>query len=60
MKFILLVFILFSVVGCSKKALYSNLQQNHISVCERLKSNQYEDCMSQFNDSYEDYTEKRQ
>ncbi|RCX08471.1 hypothetical protein DFP77_102166 [Marinomonas foliarum] len=60
MKLIILVFILFSVVSCSKKALYTNLQYNHTSACEKLKSNQYEDCMSQYSDSYEDYTAKRQ
>lgn len=48
------------VTGCSKKALYSNLQNSHMHSCERLKSNQYEDCVSQYQDSYEDYTAKRQ
>lgn len=60
MRFILLVFLLVLVVGCSQKALYSNLQQAHVSSCERLKSNQYADCVEQYGDSYEDYTAKRQ
>lgn len=60
MKLIMLAFILLSLVGCSKKDLYSNLQYSHTYSCEKLKSNQYEDCMSQYSDSYEDYTAKRQ
>lgn len=59
MKTLLAILFIVAVVGCSKKELYGNLQYSHASSCDRLKSTQYDDCMSQYNDSYEDYTQKR-
>ncbi|WP_392385836.1 hypothetical protein [Marinomonas primoryensis] len=60
MKILFPILLIVAVVGCSKKELYSNIQNNHAHSCQRLKSNQYDDCMSQYNDSYEDYTQKRE
>ena len=47
------------ITSCSQKAMYDNLQYSHVSSCEKLKSNHYEDCLGQYSDSYEDYTTKR-
>lgn len=60
MKFIIVIFLIITITSCSNKDMYSNLQNSHTFSCEKLKSNQYEDCMNQYSDSYEDYTAKRQ
>ncbi|WP_162690110.1 hypothetical protein [Marinomonas primoryensis] len=55
-----LIMLVATVAGCTTKDIYSNLQYNHARSCDRLKSTQSDDCRSQYNDSFEDYTQKRE
>lgn len=59
MKFILLIICAALFASCSKKDLYDNLQYSHMRYCERLKATQYDDCVRQYNSSYEEYTQQR-
>ncbi|BDX01390.1 MAG: hypothetical protein ACPGRG_14015 [Marinomonas sp.] len=59
MKSFFLFFTFTLILGCSNKDVYSNLQRSHAFSCQSLKATQHEECMSQYSDSYEDYTAKR-
>ncbi|WP_152531154.1 hypothetical protein [Marinomonas profundimaris] len=60
MKILIPLVLVMTLVGCTTKDIYSNLQYNHARSCDRLKSTQSDDCRSQYNDSFEDYTQKRE
>lgn len=46
-------------IGCSHQELYEAVQDNRQFECEKLSHPQYEECMDENNESYEDYERKR-
>ncbi|MAD73485.1 MAG: hypothetical protein CML20_01550 [Rheinheimera sp.] len=48
-----------TVSGCSNKAVYQNLQLNKKQECRRLPVTQYDDCMRDMAQSYEEYERQR-
>lgn len=60
-KPILRVMLLLVVVGgCSNKQIYTAIQQNRQQECRKLPRVQYEACMREFDQSYEDYARDRE
>lgn len=45
--------------GCSNKAVYQNLQLNKKQECRRLPVTEYDDCMRDMEQSYEEYERQR-
>jgi len=59
MKLYLVLVIVFSMVGCSNRAVYENVQINKRNECMKLPQNQYNECMERVNKSYEEYKRER-
>ena len=59
MKLYLALFIVFSMVGCSNRAIYENIQINKRNECMTLPQNQYDECMEGVNKSYDKYERER-
>ena len=45
--------------GCSNKQIYDAAQGNHRLKCQQLPQAQYEDCMKQIEEDFDDYNQKR-
>ena len=60
-KFFLIVLAVavFTVSGCSNRAVYQNLQLNKKQECRRLPVTEYDDCMRDMEQSYEEYERQR-
>ncbi len=54
-----LLIIAAAAVGCSNQQIYDAAQGNHRLECQKLPQGQYEDCMAEISESYEEYTRKR-
>jgi len=54
-KYILFLLFTLSLVSCSDKQLYENLQYNKKLECKRFQQSHYEDCMKEVGPSYEVY-----
>jgi len=60
MRTLLVLLAAFSVFGCSKKAIYDNVQMHNRQQCARLPPSQYEDCMEDAEKTYEEYRRERE
>lgn len=47
------------LVACTNKQLYNTAQTNQKRKCQKLPDDQYEQCMKDANQSYEDYEQER-
>lgn len=54
---VLVVPLLFA--GCSKKAVYDNIQLNNRNECNKVPPSQYEECIERTSKSYEEYERER-
>lgn len=45
--------------ACSQKGMYEALQRNQQIECSQLPPSQYQECMDNASESYEDYSRKR-
>ncbi|MDP5187969.1 MULTISPECIES: hypothetical protein [unclassified Alishewanella] len=52
--------LLFTLAGCSNKAVYQNLQLNKKQQCQQLPVSQYDECMRSIPLTYEEYERERQ
>jgi len=59
MNKLLLLLIVFSLAGCSNKAIYDNVQINKRNACIKVPESQYEECIERANISYEEYERGR-
>lgn len=59
MKMIFVFLLIVSAAACSNKQVYTAIQQNQRFECSKLPQAQSEDCMRQFDISYEQYQEDR-
>ena len=57
---ILMACIVFSMAGCSNKAVYDNIQHNNRRACNTVPPAQYEACIERSNKSYEEYKRERE
>lgn len=60
MKTLLIALIAFSVVGCSARAVYENLQLNRQQECLEVSPQRYDECMKGMDKSYDEYERERQ
>ncbi|MFK8047283.1 MAG: hypothetical protein AB8B81_02495 [Halioglobus sp.] len=60
MKALLLICIPIFLSACSNKQIYDNIQDNQRLECSKLPQQQYEDCMKDYDTSYEEYQRDRQ
>ncbi|GAB5414200.1 MAG: hypothetical protein Cons2KO_18030 [Congregibacter sp.] len=44
-----------SLWGCSNEQIYDTIQHNNELECSKLPQGQYEDCMAQIDQPYEEY-----
>lgn len=51
---------LWLVPACSHQQVYDAVQQNRQLECQKLPGTQYEECMKQFSEPYEEYERERQ
>jgi hypothetical protein len=47
------------VAACSNRQVYDALQQNRQLECQKLPQNQYEKCMQELSEPYDEYARKR-
>lgn len=60
MKRFVVVFVVVLIAACSNKQVYTAIQQNQRFECSKLPQAQSEECLRQFESSYEQYEEDRQ
>ena len=48
------------LIGCSNEQLYTAVQENRRVECGKLPQVQFEECMSEYDTSYEEYYRERQ
>ncbi|WP_397472365.1 hypothetical protein [Rheinheimera sp.] len=60
MKTVVLTLMLLFIASCSNKAAYQNLQQNKRNECMRAPAAEYDKCMQNMAQSYEEYERQRQ
>jgi hypothetical protein len=60
MKLSSLLIIALLLIGCSHKQIYTAVQENRRVECSKLPQSQYENCMSEYDTSYEEYERERQ
>ena len=60
MKYLLIIFALLSLAGCSNRAVYENLQTNKRHGCLKVPQPDYEKCMEGMDKSYQQYEQERQ
>ena len=46
--------------ACSNQQVYDAIQQNRQLECQKLPGTQYEDCMKQYSEPYQEYERERQ
>lgn len=59
MKPILMLLMAVSIVGCSQRAVYENIQHHNRQECAKLPESEFEECMNNAERSYDEYQEKR-
>ena len=59
MKVIPLLFIFIILSGCTNRMVYDLIQSNNHSKCRTLPFGQYEECMEENNQSFDEYEKKR-
>lgn len=52
--------LLLFLLGCTQQGVYETIQRHEKQKCEKLPSAQYEDCIAQSSESYEDYQRARE
>ena len=57
---VLMACFIFSVAGCSNKAVYDNIQHNNRQECNTVPPAQYEECMARSNKSYDEHERERE
>ncbi len=45
--------------GCTQRQVYDAVQQNRQLECQKLPQGQYEQCMEQYSEPYDNYTRER-
>ena len=60
MKTIALVFVCLTISACSNKAVYQDLQRNKRNECMQVPQSEYDRCMRNMEQSYEEYELQRQ
>jgi hypothetical protein len=45
--------------ACSNQAIYDGIQENRRNKCRELPQGQYEKCMAQYEQPYDDYARER-
>jgi hypothetical protein len=59
MKVIPLLFIFIILSGCTNRMVYDLIQSNNQSKCQTLPPGQYDACMEENNQSFDEYEKKR-
>ncbi|MBL4827737.1 MAG: hypothetical protein JKY66_08515 [Spongiibacteraceae bacterium] len=57
---LVIVVFLLSVYGCTNKQAYYHAQSSQRLQCQKLPPQEYEMCLSQTQETYEEYERKRQ
>ena len=60
MRAILALLAMFSMAGCSNRAVYDNIQINRRNECLKLPPSEYGECMKGVDTSYDAYEKERQ
>tara|TARA_R110002049_G_scaffold23490_62_gene82891 strand:+ start:2138 stop:2344 length:207 start_codon:yes stop_codon:yes gene_type:complete len=60
MKLTALVVLLAALVACTHEQVYNNVQHNQQLECSKLPQVRFEECMKNYDQSYEDYERERQ
>lgn len=60
MKTIAILSVCLVISACSNKAVYQDLQRNKRNECMQVPQSEYERCMRNMEQSYEDYERQRQ
>lgn len=55
-----LVILLGAVSGCSNEQVYTAVQQNRQFECQKLPQPQYEECMKDYDQPYDEYARDRE
>lgn len=50
----------FLLAGCTNQQIYTAIQENRRQECGKLPKGQYEQCMRDYDTSYEEYERERQ
>ena len=58
-KVLSVLFTAVAIFGCSNEQIYDEAQGNHRLDCQKLPQVQYEECMSQVDEDYDAYSQKR-
>ena len=58
-KLFLTLFLFASLQACSSQFLHSMFQAKQQNNCQTVPNSQYEECMAQANESYDEYSNKR-
>lgn len=59
-KCISIILFSLSLLSCSNKQIYENIQYNKRLECQRLQQPHYDGCMQQIGPSYEVYKEEKE
>lgn len=59
MRILAILLIAFSLVGCSNRAVYENIQINQRNDCVKVPPPEYDACMERANKSYGEYERER-
>lgn len=59
-KYILFILFTLSLLSCSNKQVYENIQYNKKLECQRVQQSHYENCMEQTGPSYEVYKKEKE
>ena len=60
MKLPAIVMLLPALVACTHEQVYNNVQHNQQLECSKLPQVRFEECMKNYDQSYEDYERERQ
>jgi hypothetical protein len=56
---VVLVLLALVLSGCSNRQVYDAIQKNRQLECQKLPGTQYEECMKQFSEPYDEYKRER-
>ena len=59
MNKLLIVLVMFSIAGCSNKAIYNNIRLNERNKCFKEPQKLYFECVDRTSKSYEEYERER-
>jgi hypothetical protein len=60
LKMVRTLLLVIFILGCSNKQMYESIQENQRLDCYKLPQPQYETCMEELGESYEDYQRARE